>query len=408
MASLGWIKWILLAALAALLGILATGSLTAHPLKMAWFAFGAALALGGLVAVVVFLFRGTELLIGIPLALGLVMVGYAAAAQVVLSREDTRPVPEIVRSVDDPGLGHTAVVYFTHGEPELYDPIGWINQFKELDEQDIPMVPFVARPFFLQQLRRHYLLVGKSEHRSMHQRMVASLESAYRAEGDDETQFYLSFLDDDPRPDAAVIQALNDGASKIVVAEVFLTISNHTAEGKHLIEELDVEQFVPIEYTGPMYDSETLQAMFVERVNAHLEGTDKSKVGVLLVGHGQPDEWDVEWPTETEQEIGFREDILERFEADGYRPENLSLAWMEFKKPKPKSKVEEFVQNGAEKVFFFAAAISAEAMHSQYDIPALVAEARVPEGYPLVNLGAWNDDPIVIRAIKEKIDPLLD
>jgi sirohydrochlorin ferrochelatase len=205
-----------------------------------------------------------------------------------------------------------------------------------------------------------------------------------------------------------VIQALNDGASKIVVAEVFLTISNHTAEGKHLIEELDVEQFVPIEYTGPMYESETLQAMFVERVNAHLEGTDKSKVGVLLVGHGQPDEWDVEWPTETEQEIGFREDILERFEADGYRPENLSLAWMEFKKPKPKSKVEEFVQNGAEKVFFFAAAISAEAMHSQYDIPALVAEARVPEGYPLVNLGAWNDDPIVIRAIKEKIDPLLD
>jgi hypothetical protein len=31
-------------------------------------------------------------------------------------------------------------------------------------------------------------------------------------------------------------------------------------------------------------------------------------------------------------------------------------------------------------------------------------EARVPAGFPIINLGAWNDDPIVIRAIKEKID----
>jgi protoheme ferro-lyase len=184
----------------------------------------------------------------------------------------------------------------------------------------------------------------------------------------------------------------------------FLTISNHTAEGKHLIEELNVEDYVPIEYTGPMYDSKTLQSMFVQRANAHLNGTDKSKVGVLLVGHGQPDEWDVEWSTETDQEIGFRQDVLELLERDGYRPENLSLAWMEFKSPKPQAKVEEFAKNGAEKLLFFAAAISADAIHSQYDIPALVHKARVPEGYPLINLGAWNDDPIVIRAIKERID----
>ena len=66
--------------------------------------------------------------------------------------------------------------------------------------------------------------------------------------------------------------------------------------------------------------------------------------------------------------------------------------------------MEEFVSNGVEKVLFFSAAISADAIHSQYDIPDLVNEARVPEGFPLIDLGAWNDDPIVIQAIKEKID----
>ena len=56
-------------------------------------------------------------------------------------------------------------------------------------------------------------------------------------------RFYLSFLDDNPRPDAAVIQALNDGAGHIVVSEVFLTISSHTFEGEELIREVGVEEY---------------------------------------------------------------------------------------------------------------------------------------------------------------------
>jgi protoheme ferro-lyase len=329
--------------------------------------------------------------------------------KVILSREDPRPVPELTRKPGDPGLGHTAVVYFTHGEPQTYNPIGWINQFNEFDEQGIPFIPMLARPFFFNALRNAYLEVGTSDHRKMHQQMIASLEDAYRAEGDVTTKFYLSFLDDNPRPDAAAIQALNEGASKIIVSEVFLTISNHTAEGEHQIEALKIEETfgVPVEYTGPLYDSETLMSMFVHRANANIGDTDKSKVGILLVGHGQPDEWDIEWPTETEQELGFRQDVLAVLAADGYNSNNLSLAWMEFKEPKPAEKIEEFLDNGIEKLLFFSAAISADALHSQYDIPELVHEADYPDGFPVVDLGAWNDDPIVIQAIKEKIDPFM-
>ena len=48
--------------------------------------------------------------------------------------------------------------------------------------------------------------------------------------------------------------------------------------------------------------------------------------------------------------------------------------------------VEEFLQNGIEKLLFFSAAISADAIHSQYDIPELVHEAEYPEGFPVINL----------------------
>ena len=246
------------------------------------------------------------------------------------------------------------MVYFTHGEPETYDPVGRINQFREFDEQKIPFVPWLARPYFLHALRKKYLQVGRSEHHCIHQRMINLLEEEYRKAGDHITRFYLSFLDDNPRPDAAVIRALNEGASCIVVAEVFLTISNHTAEGKHQIQSV-LEQFpnIPVRYTGPLHDSLLLQDMFVHRANQHNGSVDKLKIGILLVGHGQPDEWDKEWPTETEQEISFRLDVLKKFDKDGYKRENMSLAWMEFKEPKPAKKVEEFIENGVEKICIF-------------------------------------------------------
>ena len=403
---MNFIKWVLLIVVGALLGWLVVEYMTVHPLQMNLFLFLSTLTAVVLVILIARFFKGKWT---VPLAIFLSLIAitssYLISTRVFLAEGDDRELPELTRAKGDPGDGHTAIVYFTHGEPETYNPIGWINQFNEFDRQEIPFVPLIARPIFIHQLRSAYLKVGSSHHRQMHLQMLTSLEEAYRLEGDTSTKFYISFLDDDPRPDAAIIQALNEGASHIIISEVFLTISNHTAEGEELVKEINVEEYGAIlTFTGPLYDSDTLRSMFVQRAADHIGDTPTDKVGVLLVGHGQPDEWDVEWPTETEQEISFRLDVLNDFEDAGYPSQNLSLAWMEFKEPKPAPKVEEFIANGVEKVVFFAAAISADSIHSQYDIPELVHEADTPEGFPLINLGAWNDDPLVIQAIKEKID----
>ena len=100
----------------------------------------------------------------------------------------------------------------------------------------------------------------------------------------------------------------------------------------------------------------------------------------------------------------FREDILDIFAAEGFKRENMGLAWMEFKYPKPVTLMESFIKNGVKKVIYFSAAMSADAMHSQVDIPRLVMEYPFPEDVEVINLGAWNNHPTVIRALKEKID----
>lgn len=394
---------------AGLFGIFLVEFLTANPKEMNRYLLGTVVTLGISFVLLFWKFQNGLLVILGVLALLAAIAGYGWMAKNVLSREDKRTIPELVRKPDDPGNGHTAVVYFTHGEPETYDPSGWINQFREFDEQEVAFIPFLVRPFFLCLLRKKYLKVGKSKHRSTHQKMIAALERAFREQGDLTTKFYLSFLDDVPRPDAAAVQALNESASQIVVSEVFVTDSNHTAEGKKLIKDvLDRFPQLPVRYTGPLHDSKTLQKMFVERANQNNGFHDKEKIGVLLVGHGQPDEWDIEWPTETEQELAFRYNILHLFEEHGYNPEKIALAWMEFKHPRPAEKVQEFANNGVKEVLYFPAAISADGIHSQYDIPEMVHKAKGSKQMVLKNLGAWNDDPLVIKAIQEKIQAAMN
>lgn len=400
---------IVVAVISILLGVAYVRFLTVHPVRMGLYASFSTLFLISVLALTATRFQGWGTAVASGIALVSFLAGYIGMTKRLLAREDPRPIPALTRRKGDPGLGHTAVIYFTHGEPETYDPIGWINQFNEFDEQKIPFVPLIARPFFIYSLRRSYLSVGRSEHRRTHLRTVKALENEFRTMGDHRTRFYYSFLDDNPRPDAAFIQALNDGASQIVVAEVFVSDSNHTLEGKHLIQAVGADDLgVPVLYTGPMYDSETLYSMFVERLRVHVDGMDKSKVGVLLVGHGQPDEWDREFATETEHELMFRNRVLDRLEQAGFPRKNLSLAWMEFKEPKPAPKIEEFAANGVEKIYYFSAAISADALHSQWDVPHLISLARNSKKIPTVNLGAWNDDPIVVQAIKEKVQATME
>ncbi len=400
-------RWVLMAGLGFALGWFFLTYLTVHPVRMGRALTLTLLSLFLILVVAVWQFSGIELALAAGVALFGVLVGYVANARIVLGRDDPREIPELTRRAEDTGEGHTAVVYFTHGEPETYDPIGWLNQFREFDEQGIAFVPFIARPFFLYNLRKAYLTVGSSQHRQRHLGMAQALDDTLVSEGYN-VRVYPSFLDDDPRPDAALIRALNEGASDVVVAEVFVSISNHTAEGEEQIEEVDTDALgVPVSHTGPLWDSDTLHQMFLDKVEAERGDVPRERVGVLLVGHGQPDEWDVEWPTETEHELELRHGIIDKLVEAGYDRDKIDLAWMEFKKPYVPDRAEEIAKRGIDKLVYFSTGISAESLHSQYDVPELVEKATLDSSIEVVNLGAWNEHPLAIAAIAERVTELL-
>ena len=144
-----YLRWIAVVTLAVLLGVLFVQFLSVHPLQMSLYLLGTFVVLLVLGIVLKSGFKRTSLLVASLLSIGGFVVGHLSMTRIILTRDDPRPVPELTRKPGDKGLGHTAVVYMTHGEPETYNPIGWINQFNEFDEQGIAFIPMIATPFFL-------------------------------------------------------------------------------------------------------------------------------------------------------------------------------------------------------------------------------------------------------------------
>ena len=173
------------AILSIILGNLTLQYLTVHPLQLPRTGFKAG-ALTTLQITNLYISKENPV-INLGTALAFFATSYLLSTKRFLETEKERDIPELTRTEGKKGEGHTTVVYFTHGEPETYNPIGWINQFAEFDEQGIKFIPFPFRPIFINALRRSYLKVGRSNHRFTHHKMMESVERSFREEGDDTT-----------------------------------------------------------------------------------------------------------------------------------------------------------------------------------------------------------------------------
>jgi protoheme ferro-lyase len=249
---------------------------------------------------------------------------------------------------------------------------------------------------------------GGSHHNAIHSRTMLKLEQMMSSAHPD-LRFYLSFIDDRPHPDEAAAQAVRDGAAKIILANVFLTESSHTQEGEEMVAGLNLEQLgIPVCITYPLWNSDHLIDMFVQQSEQVRRNIPREKVGVLLVAHGQAPESDAIYPKQTKQETDFRLAIRSRLVEQGYPAQNVSLAWMEYREPTPQDGLRSLLEQNVELVLVYSSSISAEGIHSTYEIPEMLSEVELPAGVRLINLGAWNDHPLVLQALAERIEACLN
>jgi sirohydrochlorin ferrochelatase len=395
-------RWFLLALAAFAGGFFVVQYLVRPTDQIGLYAVLFTLALAGIFFLLAKNFNGREIIIASLLVMVGFVGGYAVANAAFLAQEEKRELPDLVRK--DGGDGHTAILYFTHGEPPGYSAQPWIETIRELDHDNVPFVPWLFRPFFFNTVRHEYFEAGGSAHNKLHKVFLQSLIQSMPEEEEKGTRFYLAFLDSNPRPDEMAIRAINDGASKIIILPVFITESTHTVAGQEMVESIHPEALgVQICYTGVLWDSEPLQTSFVQRANEMIGDMEKSKVGILLVGHGQPTEWEDIYPEQNRQESLYRDAIREKLIADGYLPAYIVLGWMEFQQPTITASIEQLAGRGVEKILVFATSLSADSIHSDVEVPAAVTKASLPLETRVEYVGQYGDHPLAIQAMKEKI-----
>ena len=396
-------RWVLLTVSVFLSGFFLIQYMVRPTNQIGLYAVLLALSLAGSFFILVRSFRGRDFVLAGVVTLAGFVIGYVVANAMFLAQEEVRELPELTRT--DGGDGHTAILYFTHGEPPGYSAQPWIETIRELDHDNVPFVPWLVRPIFFNTVRREYFEAGGRAHNKLHGSFMDNLKRAMPDDVTAGTRFYLAFLESNPRPDEMTIRAISDGASRIIILPVFVTESTHTEAGKAMVASVEPEKYgVQICYTGALWDSESLQRVFVERADEMLTGIDKSKVGILLVGHGQPTEWEEIYPAQNRQESQYREAIRAKLIADGFPPENVALGWMEFQEPDITASVQALAGLGVEKILVFAVSLSADSIHSDVDVPHAVRDANLPANISVEFVGQYGDHPLAIQSMKEKIE----
>lgn len=401
-----FLPWVLVALVSFLAGSCLVLYLVASPQRMNSYLFVLLLLVGGGLLFCVKSFPLSQALSLIALNLGTFLAGYLVTTAIFLGLHEKRALPAITRMPGEKGKGHTAVIYFTHGEPPAYSIYPWLETIREFDHDKAAFIPFPFRPFFFFGLRKEYLKAGGSPHNIVHGYLFRAVQASIPEKDRAGLRFHLAFLDSNPRPDEMAIRAINDGADRIILLPIFITISSHTQAGEEMVAALQPEKYgVSVQLAEPLWNSNLLRQVFVAQAEATRRDTDREHTGILLVGHGQPKAWDAIYPTQTEHENQYREGIKELLVKKGYLAGNVLPVWMSFQSPSIAQGLHSLVANGVTKILVFSVSISAAALHSDVDVPEAIHKAKLPGSVEVINMGAFGDpfDPLVVGAIREKL-----
>jgi len=325
-------------------------------------------------------------------------LGWTAACYRMLGAPDRTAEPVTARELGAPRRRY--VIYFTHGEPATYEPEPWVNMLHELAETVPGFPPKPVWPAILGGIKRAFREVGTSPHGQIH---AETMQAVRRAVDDPDVEWRLSFLDAAPALRDAMADAARDGATDAVLLTVFLTDSDHTQEADDLDEAMGLSAAgIRTVRTPVLWDDPRLARMVADKVVRAAGDRDRATVGVMLVGHGQPAQWDLTHPTETEQEVAFRSAVRALLVEEGFPAELVSDGWMSFRRPRVPDRVRALAAAGARTVIGVPVTISADSLHSLHDTPRLVRKGARGTGLEVIDVGAWNTEALLVELLADR------
>jgi protoheme ferro-lyase len=302
----------------------------------------------------------------------------------------------------------TGIIMIGHGEPEVFEEELWAEalheMFEELKRTGIEAPPDEAIPLMLPIIEGKYAAIGG---RSRHNEIIGKQSELIARTLHEHVVSYGFNEFTSPHFTDVTGQMIREGITRMVFVPMLMTDSSHTQEIKNKIECMNLqEQGVAWVMSKPLFYRPEPVQLVINKIMRAAGNTPPDKTGILLVSHGEPDQWALSSTINTkcnEQEKAFALSVKKGLIEKGFPGENIVRAFNEFTHPEIAEAAEGLAHNKIKKIIAAATFGNTDCIHVNYDIPAKVKESIDNAAVEIVCIDGWNEDPLLITAYCELI-----
>jgi len=323
--------------------------------------------------------------------------GYALAST-LLYRFGVNPAAPRLPDPLPPDIGMPAVVLVASVESESYDPRETAAMLQGLSDEGLLDASIGILPFLFFAQKARYRVVADDSPSVHEASTLAERLSDTISEAHAEVQWTASAGPGSVT--SAVLAAAARGHRRIVVAELFVAEPAQMELARAEIHALGLgARGVEVRFTGALCDAERVLSMLVARVARSAD----SATGVVLVGHGQPEERARLHPEYDEQELLFlnrlRMLLVERGIADDF----VRLAWADWGEPDITSSVRHLAALGCRRILVVPAVYPLDTVSTRLDLEVALRQARVADNILATTLPPWRDDDAVVAELHDRV-----
>lgn len=329
--------------------------------------------------------------------------GYALASTLLyrLARESARPraLPRSIEPHRD-----AVVVLVACAEPATYDPRATAQMLQSLADEGLlePSVGALPLLFFGQKAR--YRAAGDVSPAMTGLRTMAEhLEHTL----DGRAAVSIATCSGEGSLGEVVSAAAAAGYRHIVICELAVGESMHMSLARGAVEQLRLgESGVTVTSTGALCSSDRIISALTQRIMHGVD--DPATTGIVLVGHGQPEERARRYRTFDEQEMAFLSRVRMGLADLGLAPDWVRIAWDDWTEPDVTSAVRHLAALGAKRVLVVPATFPLDTLGTRLDLEIAVRQARVNEGVAVITMSAWRDSDAVIEELRSRVVAALE
>lgn len=324
--------------------------------------------------------------------LGAIGGGYALASTLLfrLARPLRQPATELSPEASD---ARTVVILMCCIEPGQYDPRATAGMLQSLTDEGLLELSIGSLPFLFFAHKARYRGVG--DHSPSRPQLVETARLLQQRLGDDVAVVDWAACSGPARLPVRVGAAVQRGHSRIVITRLAVAPSVHMVASYQELDGLHLDdRGVTIVDAERVTRSDRVPEMLVERILT--AAGEVADVGVVLVGHGQPEERARRAPEFGEDETIFLSRLRMLLIDRGLVEDRVRIAWSEWTDPGVTSQVRHLAALGCRAILVVPAVFPLDTLSTRIDLGIAAHQAHLDPSVAVTVLPAWGPDEDVV------------